>query len=144
MLLDLRARLVVGLLDAGGVDAAVLEQPLQGADVATLAADDPALQLVRLELDHGDGGLDGMAARHPLHDSREDVPGAAVGVPLRLLLDLTDQPRALVAELVLELAEQDLLRLRCAEPRQPLELPKLFAPGLLQLVAVLLQVPLPV
>ena len=54
-------------------------------------------------LDHGHRGLDRVAARHPLHDRGEDAPGTPVGVASGLLLDLTDQPRAVVADLVLEL-----------------------------------------
>src|SRR5215211_7482308 len=174
VLLDVGARLVICLLYAGGVDATVLEKPLQGeagdlpphaveageqhgtgrvvddevdagerlegADVAALTADDAPLELVRLELDHGDGRLDRVAARHPLHDRREDAPGPPVGIALGLLLDLPDEPRALVLELVLQLAQQDLLGLAGAEPGEALELADLLALRLLQRESVLLDV----
>jgi hypothetical protein len=47
-----------------------------------------ALQLVGLELHHGDGGLHGMARRHPLHDCGEDAADATVRVPPGLVLHL--------------------------------------------------------
>src|SRR3954454_14947889 len=43
----------------------------------------------------------------PLHDDGEDVANAAVGVALGLLLDLAHEPRTVVADLVLELLEQE-------------------------------------
>ena len=149
VLVDLRVRLVVGLLDPRRVDAAVLEQLLQRqprdlaadavearqqhragrvvddevdpgeglerADVAPLAADDAALQLVGLQLDDRHRGLDRVAAGHPLHAGGEDAARAPVGVAAGLLLDLADQPGAVVAQLVLELAQQDLLGLAGAQ-----------------------------
>src|SRR5947207_2388654 len=53
-----------------------------------------------------------------------------------LLLDLTDEPGAVGAELVLELAEQDLARLCLAEVRDPLELAQMLALGGLQLLGL--------
>ena len=58
------------------------------------------------------GGLGRVAGGEPLHDDGEDVAHAAVGVALGLLLDLADEPRGVVADLVLELLEQQLLGLR--------------------------------
>src|SRR5436305_1254514 len=94
VVLELRLRLVVHLLDAGRVDAPVLDQlherqlrrltadaverrqddglrrvvddevdageMLEGANVAALAADDPALHVVGRELDERDGRLRGV------------------------------------------------------------------------------------
>ena len=76
-----------------------------------------------------------MAGRHPLHHGREDAAGAPVGVGAGLLLHLADQPGALVAQLVLELLQEDLLGLPGGESRHPLELTDLVALGLLQLIA---------
>ncbi len=86
-------------------------QRLERADVAALAADDPPLHLVGLELDDRHGGLGRVAAGHALHDRREDAARAAIGVAAGLLLHVADQDGALVPQLVLELLEQDLLRL---------------------------------
>src|SRR5215211_1187150 len=113
---------------------------LERADVAALAADDAALQLVGAQLDHGHGRLHRVTARHSLHDRGEDAARPAVGVALRLLLDLADEARALVAQLVLELPHQDLLGLARGEAGHALELPQLLPLGRLQLLRVPLEV----
>ena len=95
------------------------------ADVAALAADDPALQLVGFELDRRDRRLHGVPAGNPLHAGGEDAAGAPVGVVACLLLHLPDQARALVAKLLLELPHQDLLGLARAEPSNALQLAQL-------------------
>src|SRR6478752_4677225 len=61
------------------------------------------------------------AGSQPLHDHGEDVADAAVGVALGLLLDLADEAGRVVADLVLELLEQQLLGLRGGEARDALE-----------------------
>ena len=66
-------------------------QCLERADVAALAADDAALQLVGLQLHDRDGGLDRVAGGHALHHGGQDAARAAVGVAARLLLDLADR-----------------------------------------------------
>ncbi len=175
---DVGLGLGVGLLDPGGVDAAVLQQALerqpgdlaadaveareqhrargvvddevdpgeglQDADVAALASDDAALQLVGLQLDHRHGRLHRVTSRDPLHAGGEDAARPAVGVVARLLLDLADQTRAVVAHLVLELAHEDLPRLAGAEPRHSLELAYLRLLGLLEAFRVLVEVALAV
>ena len=67
---DLAAEAVEGREDDGlrrvvddEVDAG---EVLERADVAALAADDPALHVVRRQLDDGHGRLGGVARRHPL------------------------------------------------------------------------------
>jgi hypothetical protein len=119
-------------------------QRLEGADVAALAADDAALQLVRLERDDRNGRLDGVTRGHALHDGGEDAARATVGVVARLLLDLTDQPRALVAQVILQLAHHDLLRLAGAQACHALELAQLIALRRLQFLADVLEVALAV
>ena len=66
---------------------------------------------------------------------------APVGVAAGLLLDLADQAGAVVAQVVLELAHQDLLGLAGAEPGHPLELAQLPRLLGLQLLANVVQVP---
>ena len=85
------------------------------------------------ELHDRDRGLDGVAAPTRCMHGGEDAARAAVGVVAGLLLDLADQPGAVVAQLVLELAQQDLLGLPGAQARHPLELAQLLALGLLEL-----------
>ena len=166
--LDLRARLVVRLLDSRRMDAPVLEQllerqsrdfasdpveagedhsarrvvddevdageHLQRADVAPLAPDDAALQVVRLQRDHRHRRLVRVAAGESLHAGREDAASAPVRLAARLLLHLAHELRAVVAQFVLQFAQQDLARLRRAEAGDPLELAYVFALGRLQLV----------
>ncbi len=126
----------------GGVvdDEVDAREGLERAYVAALAADDAALQLIRLELHDGHRGLNGVAGRHPLHHGREDAAGAAVGVGAGLLLHLADHARALVPKLVLQLLQEDLLGLPGGEPGHPLELADLVALGLLQLIAAEVEV----
>ena len=100
-------RVVDDEVDAGEV--------LERADVAALAADDAALHVVGGQLDHGHGRLGRVAGGEALHDDGEDVAHAAVGVALGLLLDLAHEAGRVVADLVLELLEQQVLGL--ARPR---------------------------
>jgi hypothetical protein len=117
---------------------------LERADVAPLPADDAALQLVGLELDDRDRGLHSMARRHPLHHRGENAARAPVGVAAGLLLDLPNHTGAVVAQVVLELVHQDLLRLPRAQPRHPLELAELARLLRLQLLADVVEVASPV
>ena len=69
-------RVVDDEVDAGEV--------LERADVAALAADDPALHVVRGQLDDGHGRLGGVARRHPLErvgDQRAARGGATPSAP---------------------------------------------------------------
>ena len=153
--LELGARLVVGLLDPGRMDAAVGQQllqrqpgdfaahavetrehhrprcvvddevdageVLQRADVAALAADDPALHVVGGQMHHRDRRLGGVGSRQPLHADREDVAHTAFGFALGLLLDLADPPGRVVLGLLLDFLQQHLLGLRARHPGQALE-----------------------
>ena len=109
-------------------------------DVAALAADDAALELVGLELHHGHGRLGHVPGGDPLHDRRQDAAGAPLGVVARLLLDLSGEPRRIVAQLVLELAHQDLLGLGRAQAADALELPHVVALGRLELLCLRVEV----
>ena len=108
----------------GGVvdDEVDAGEVLEGADVAALTADDAALHVVGGQLDDGDRRLGRVARRHALHHDAQDVADAAIGVALGLLLDLAHLAGALVADLVFQLAQQDLLRLRGAQAGDALEL----------------------
>ena len=174
VLVDLRARLVIGLFDPRRMDATVLKQTfegqtrdlptypveareqhgargvvddevdsgerLEGTDVAALASDDAAFELVRLELDDGHGGLHRVAGRHALHHRRQDAAGPPVRVMPGLLLNLADESRALVTQIVLELAHEDLLGLARAQPGHPFELAHLPALRLFELLARVIEV----
>ena len=80
-----------------------------------------------------------MAGGEALHDDGEDVAHAAVGVALGLLLDLADETGGIVADLVLELLEQELLGLRRGDPGHALERADVALVGLVGLLRVLAQ-----
>src|SRR2546430_12810848 len=80
-------------------------------DVAALAPDDAALHLVGGQRDRRDGALRGVLGGETLDREGEDLLRPFVGVPLRLLLQVTGAGRGLAARLVLEPAQQLLLRL---------------------------------
>src|SRR4029077_19408186 len=94
---------------------------LERTDVAALPTDDPALHVVARELHDGHGRLGRVARGEPLHADGEDVAHASLGIALGLLLDLPDSPRGVVAGLVLDLLEQELLGARRRQPRHLLE-----------------------
>jgi hypothetical protein len=81
-------------------------QMLERPDVASLSADDAALHVVRRELDHRRGRLGCMAGGHSLEGVGDEVARAALGLDLRLLLELTDAAREIVADQLLRAGEQ--------------------------------------
>src|SRR5437773_11177943 len=94
---------------------------LEGADVATFAADDASLHLVGREGDGGHGALGGVLGRDALDRDGEDLLRLAVGALFRLLLQLAAQRGGFAAGLVLEAAQQLLLRLLRGEAGDLLE-----------------------
>src|ERR687898_3345266 len=165
--LDLLLGPVVGLLDAGRVDAAVGDQLLQGeaadlapdrveagqqdrlggvvddqvdagdglegADVAALAADDAALHVVRRQREDGDGRLRGLLGRDPLDGQGDDLAGAAVGPPPRLLLRGADQAHGVALGLLLDLLDEHDLGLGGGHGRDLLEAAAVLLGGGLEL-----------
>ena len=63
---------------------------LEGADVAALAADDPALDLVGGQVHDGDHGLRGLVGGDPLDRLGDDGPGPLFGGVLGFRLDAPD------------------------------------------------------
>ncbi len=94
---------------------------LQRADVAALAADDPALHVIGGQLHDRHRRLGGVGGRQSLHADREDVAHAALGLALGLLLDLADAAGRVVLGLLLDLLQQHLLGLGARHPGQALE-----------------------
>ena len=162
--LQLAAALFHRLLDAGGVDTAVADQPLQGhaghlaaglvkggqgdglggvvddevdtggrlegADVAALAADDPALHLVAGQGHHCDGGLAGMVGGAPADGLRDHVAGDVLAVVLQIGL-IGGHPQGLfVAQLLVHLVQQHLAGVGLAQPGQHLQPLHLLGPQL--------------
>src|SRR3954454_6452779 len=81
-----------------------------------------------------------MAAGNSLHRRREDAAGAALSVPADLFLDLPGEHGAVVAQLVLELAQQQLARLGGAQPAEALQLADLALLGLLHALGLMLEI----
>ncbi len=119
-------------------------EALQGADVAPVAADDPALHLVARQLHHAGCGLARLVGCEALHRDGEDSAGAAFRLQLRLLLHSLQGQRRLVASLVLDLLDEDLARLGGAEAGYPLQLAQVLALCLLELGGAVLEVSLAV
>src|SRR3954466_791286 len=81
----------------------------------------------------------GARRREALHRDREDRAHPALGVALGLLLDLADDPRRVVARLVLDVLEQRLLGLAGRQPRDALQRARVLLVHAVELVALLLE-----
>ena len=166
---DLLLSLGDHFLDAGGVDASVLNElferdardlaphgiearerdglgrivddevaageRLDGADVASLAADDAALHLVVRQRHDRHGHLTGMIGGAALDGGGDDLAGAAVGLVLVLVLQLLDHERLLVHHVVLQAVDKEGLGLL---DRVAGDLFKQLHLGLLELVDLVL------
>ena len=89
-------------------------QVLQGADVAALAPDDPALHVVRRQRDDRDGGVGHVAGGRPLDAHGQDVLGPAVALVPGLLFDGPHHLGHVVPDFVLGPLEDHLRRLLLA------------------------------
>ena len=94
-------RVVDDQVDAGGL--------LEGADVATLAADDAALHLVAGEVDDADRVLGGVVRGHALHRGDDDLAGLVVGLLAGASLDGAGELDGVVLGLLADGLEQDPL-----------------------------------
>src|SRR2546428_9006347 len=94
---------------------------LEGADVATFTPDDPPFHLVGWEGDGGHRALGRVLGGDALDRDGEDLLRLAVGVLLRLLLEIPRERRGFAAGLILEPAQQLLLRLLRGEAGDLLE-----------------------
>jgi len=128
---DCLRRVVHDQVDASGL--------LEGADVAPLAADDPALHLVRRQIDDRDGALDHMVGRDALDGHRDDPPGALLAALRRLLLHPSDGRCGLHAGLVLQRPGQLGPRLLRGHPGDLLEAGTLLGRRGLELLLPALQ-----
>jgi hypothetical protein len=95
---------------------------LERADVATFAADDAPLHLVRGQRDAGDRRRGRVRGSRALDADRDDVAHSAVGLDARLVLDRADAARDVVARLLLDPREQRLAGLRLRHRGDALEL----------------------
>ena len=156
VLLHLLLRLLDNLLDARGMDAAVLNQLaqretgdlaadiikraddhdagrivhddidtralLEGADVAALAADDPAFHIVAGNVDRADGRVGRVGRRIALDRADKDLAGLLLGRAAKPLLGLLDAGRDLVAQFHFQSFQEHPFRLL---PRQRADLMQL-------------------
>jgi hypothetical protein len=104
-----------------------------------LAADDPALHVVGLKLHDRHRRLGRVPGREPLHADRQDVAHAPLGIALGRLLDLTDAACRIVAGLVLDLLEQQLLGACRRQAGDPLERVRQLLPFCAQALPLALQ-----
>ena len=98
---DRLGRVVDDQVDAGRL--------LEGADVAALAADDPALHLVVREMDDGHGVLRGVVRGDPLHRGHDDVAGLLGGLLAGAPLDRPGELHRVVLGLLADGLEEHRL-----------------------------------
>ncbi len=93
----------------------------QRPDIPSFPADDPPLQLVAGEMDHGDGALGHVVVGVPLDGQGDDLPGLLFGRGLGLILQPLDLLGRLEPGLGLHHLHDLLLGLLRGNPRQTLQ-----------------------
>ena len=111
-------------------------QVLQRPDVPPFAADDPALHVVRGQLDERGRRLGRVARRHALKRIGDEVSGSALRFRLGFFLELADPAGEVVLDELLGALEQRRLRLVDGHAGDPLQLGELLV---LRSLQVLLQ-----
>ena len=123
-------RIVDHEVDAGNL--------LEGADIATLTADDATLQVVRRNMHGGNGDLGGVIGGTALNRQRQDLLGGLMALGANLLLGLTDDRSGLVGNLTTNLVEKLLVSILAGQVGDALELRGLLGAKLLKLTGALL------
>ncbi len=118
----------------------LLERP----DVATLAADDPALHLVRGQVDDADRVLGRVIGRDALHRGHDDVAGLVLGILARGALDGPGELDRVVLGLFADGLEERALRVVRGHPGHALERLDLLLVGGGQVLAGLVELALAV
>ena len=117
---------------------------LEGADVAALAADDPALHLVRRQVDDRDGVLGGVVGGHALDRGDDDVAGLVLGVLAGAPLDRAGDLDRVVLGLLADGLDEDVLGVLGRHVRDALEGGDLLAVGPGEVLAGLVELALAV
>ena len=107
---------------------------LQGADVAAFAADDTALDLVALDVEHRHGVFDGRLGRHALNRRYDDALGLFCGGQLGLLDRFVDVGGGFGFGLGFHVLDQDVLGVFGTHARNLLQTRVLFALHLVDLL----------
>ena len=171
-LLNQVGSLVIHLLDAGGVNAAVGDEVLEGntgglttdrvearkndglgrvvnhevdagnllegPDVATLATDDTALEVIRGNVHGGNGDLGCVVGSAALNRQGQNLLGGLVALGANLLLGLANDRGGLVGDLAANLIEELLVGVLAGKVGDALELGGLLCAELLELAGALL------
>ncbi len=117
---------------------------LEGPDVAALAADDPALHLVRRQVDDRDGVLGGVVGGDALHRRDDDVAGLVLGLLAGTALDRAGDLDGVVLGLLADGLDEDGLGVLGRHARDALEGRDLLLLGARQLLAGLVELALAV
>ena len=112
---------------------------LQGADIAALAADDAALDLVALDVEHRHGIFDGRFGRHALDRRDDDAFGLLRGSHFGLFDGLVDVGGGFGLGLGLHVFDEDVLGVLRAHTRNLLQTCVLFALHLVDLLFFVLE-----
>ncbi len=115
---------------------------LEGPDVAALAADDPALHLVRRQVHDRDRVLGGVVRGHALHRGDDDVAGLVLGLLARRSLDGPGDLDRVVLGLLADGLDEDGLGVLGRHARDALERDDLLAVGAGELLAGLVELAL--
>jgi len=102
----------------------------EGADVASLAADDAAFEFIALEGDGGGGGLEGVFAGVSLDGEAENVTRLGLGLGAGVLENMAGEGVGIAQRLLLDFSEQRFARLglgQTGDGLEPLEMLALLA-----------------
>src|SRR5713101_5829987 len=119
-------------------------QMLEGADVASLSADDAALHVVGWELDDRHGRLSGVTRCDALESVGDEIARPPFRLGARLFLELSDAPGELMTDEILRAFQEGELRLVDGHAGNPLELDELLLACVLVLFLELAEVRLAV
>ena len=111
---------------------------LEGADVATLAADDATLQVVRRNMHGGNGDLGCVVGSAALNRQGQNLLGGLVALGANLLLGIANDRGSLVGDLAANLIEELLVGVLAGQVGDTLELGGLLGAELLELAGALL------
>src|SRR5207302_7172041 len=108
-------------------------EALERADVATLAADDAALHVVRWEGEDGYRRLSRLFRSDPLDGDGHDLPDSLLALLSSLLFDLANSGHRVPLGGVDDLTDQRFLRFLGRQPADPFQLAPVLLQSLLEL-----------